>query len=539
MRHFPVIIAGGGPVGMTLARDLARRGIRTLLVERNPTTTRHPKMDITNARSMELFHRLGLADGLRAVAVPEANNFDVSWITGLSGYELHRFHYPSVTQWRQLIRDKNDGSMPSEPPMRVSQVEIEPVLARAIRAEPLIDARWSAAFVDLVQDLDGVTVTLRPDGGAVEQLRCDYLVGCDGGTSDVRHCLGIGLDGQAFVQQRFMTHFRSRAREVLMPWGIAWHYQSLQGTLIAQNDRDIWTLQTRWPNDTPPAVIDPGALLRAFAGRDFGHEILVANSWTSHLLVAQSYQHGRVFLAGDAAHQYIPTGGYGMNTGIGDACDLGWKLAAVLHGFASPDLLAAYDAERRPIGVRNRDAAARHTKVRGEIAQILRADLTEPGPAGDAARADAGKHIATLGNAENESFGVEFGYAYLDSPIVCTEPNAEIPGSALDYVPSTVPGVRLPSVLLGDGASIYDRLGPWFTLLSCGVEPSAALLTAAGQQRMPLSVLRVDEAGFERVYGRGLILVRPDQHIAWRGRSCDDTRAARAIIGRALGWATL
>jgi 2-polyprenyl-6-methoxyphenol hydroxylase-like FAD-dependent oxidoreductase len=335
-----------------------------------------------------------------------------------------------------------------------------------------------------------------------------------------------------------MTHFRSNARDVLMPWGIAWHYQSLQGTLIAQNDRDVWTLQTRWPNDVPPAVIDPGALLRAFAGRDFGHEILVANSWTSHLVVAQSYQRGRVLLAGDAAHQYIPTGGYGMNTGIGDACDLGWKLAAVLHGFASPDLLAAYDAERRPIGVRNRDAAARHTKVRGEIAQILRADLTEPGPAGDAARADAGKHIATLGNAENESFGVELGYAYLDSPIVCTEPNAEVPGSALDYVPSTVPGVRLPSVLLGDGAPIYDRLGPWFTLLSCGIEPSAALLTAAGQQRMPLSVLRVDEGDLERVYGRGLILVRPDQHIAWRGRSCDDARTARAIIGRALGRTT-
>src|SRR6516165_164496 len=535
MQHAPVIIAGGGPVGMPLARDLALRGIRTLLVERNPTTTRHPKMDITNARTMELFRWLGLADALRAVAVPESNNFDVSWITGLSGHELYRFRYPSVTQWRQLIRDSNDGSMPGEAPMRVSQVEIEPVLARAIRAEPLVDARWSVAFADLSQDADGVTVTLVPAGGAPERVRCDYLVGCDGGTSDVRRCLGIGLDGQASVQQRFMTHFRSDARDVLAPWGIAWHYQSLKGTLIAQNDRDIWTLQTRWPEDIPPTAIDPGALLHAFAGRDFDYEILVANRWASHLLVAQAYQDRRVFLAGDAAHQYIPTGGYGMNTGIGDACDLGWKLAAVLHGFASPALLASYDIERRPVGLRNRDASGQHTKVRGEIAQVLREDLSAPGSAGDAARAEAGKRIAALGNAENESFGIELGYAYPDSPIVCGEPDAEIPGTALDYRPSTVPGVRLPSVVLADGTPISVRLGPWFTLISCGVAPSAELLAEAARQKMPLSVLRLDQPELEQVYGRGLVLVRPDQHVVWRGRSCSDTRSARTIVGRALG----
>ncbi len=536
MKHVPVLIAGGGPVGMTLARDLARRGVECLLVERNPTTTRHPKMDITNARSMELFRRLGLADALRAVAVPEANNFDVSWITGLSGHELHRFRYPSVTRWRQMIRDKNDGSMPGEPPMRVSQVEIEPVLAHAVRSEPKVEARWGVAFEGLAQDPDGVTVRLRPLEGKAEEVRCEYLVGCDGGTSEVRHALDIGLDGRASVQQRFMTHFRSTAADVLQPWGIAWHYQSLKGTLIAQNDRDIWTLQTRWPNDVPPLTIDPSALLRAFAGRDFDHEILVANSWASHLLVAQSYQRGRVFLAGDAAHQYIPTGGYGMNTGIGDACDLGWKLAAVLHGFAAPDLLASYDAERRPVGLRNCEAAARHTQVRGAIADILRADLDAPGAAGDRARREAGARIAALGNAENESFGIEFGYAYLNSSIICGEPGAQVPSSALDYVPSTVPGVRLPSVVLTDGTPIYDRLGPWFTLLCCGVSPSAALVAAAEKRGMPLAVLRLDAPDLPQVYGRGLVLVRPDQHVAWRAPACDDGRIAHAVVARCLGW---
>src|SRR5262249_31546874 len=232
MKHVQVLIAGGGPVGMTLARDLARRDIACLLVERNPGTTRHPKMDITNARSMELFRRLALADQLRAAAVPESGNFDVSWITSLSGHELHRFRYPSVTEWRRLIRATNDGSMPGEPSMRVSQVEIEPVLQRCITAEPRVEARWSVAFDDLTQDAEGVTVTLRAADGQTEQIRCSYLIGCDGGGSRVRGCLGISLNGQFRVAHRFMTHFRSAATDVLQRFGMAWHYQSTVGTLI-------------------------------------------------------------------------------------------------------------------------------------------------------------------------------------------------------------------------------------------------------------------------------------------------------------------
>ena len=164
MKQVPVLIAGGGPVGMTLACELSRRGIACQLVERNPTTTRHPKMDITNARSMELFRRLGVVDALRAVAVPESSNFDVSWITSLTGHELHRFRYPSVTDWRRLIADRNDGSMPCEPPMRVSQVEIEPVLQRAVQAAPMVESRWGVELEDLAQDEAGVTYANRPQG---------------------------------------------------------------------------------------------------------------------------------------------------------------------------------------------------------------------------------------------------------------------------------------------------------------------------------------------------------------------------------------
>jgi 2-polyprenyl-6-methoxyphenol hydroxylase-like FAD-dependent oxidoreductase len=536
MKQIQVLIAGGGPVGLTLARDLARRGITCMLVERNHTTTRHPKMDITNARSMELFRRLGLADQLRVVAVPESSNFDVSWITSLSGHELHRFQYPSVTEWRRQIRESNDGSMPGEPPMRVSQVEIEPVLQRSIQADPRVEARWGVAFEDLSQDAEGVTATLRATDGRTEQVRCIYLVACDGGQSQVRSCLGIRLEGQSRVMQRFMTHFRSRATNVLQRWGVAWHYQSAAGTLIAQNDRDTWTLQTRWPEGVAPEAVHPHVLLREFAGCGFEYEILVANAWTPHLLVAESYGNDRVLLAGDAAHQYIPTGGYGMNTGIGDACDLGWKLAATLQGFGGPGLMASYDAERRPIGLRNREASARHSQVRAEIAALYHPDLAAPGSQGEAARAQAGLRIAAIGNAENESFGIELGYAYSGSPIICSEPGAKIPSDPLRYLPTTVPGVRMPSVVMGDGTPVFDHLGQWFTLACFGVNPSATLVAAAAKRGVPLTVLRSVERDLTNIYGKGLLLVRPDQHIAWRGSGCDNSRVADAIMAQVLGW---
>jgi len=535
-RAVTVLIAGGGPVGMTLALELARLGVASMLVECNASTTRHPKMDITNARSMEIFRRLGIAGALREVAVPEENNFDVAWITSLTGHELHRFRYPSVIEWRRLIEQQNDGSLPGEPPMRVSQVEIEPRLQRAVLAAPLIEGRWGVTFEEFDEDARGITAKLRTPDGQRELVACRFLVGCDGGASRVRSCMDIGLEGRARVAERFMTHFRSDARSVLQRFGIAWHYQSPAGTLIAQNDHDIWTLQTRWPDGVTPHSIDPDRLVRAFAGTSFGFDVLVANAWTPHLLVARSYGGPRVFLAGDAAHQYIPTGGYGMNTGIGDACDLGWKLAAVLRGFGGPALLASYHAERHPIGVRNREASARHADVRHEIARVYHDGLFADGPSGDRARAEAGRRIALIGNAENESFGVELGYAYATSPIICRDPGAQIPDDPVHYVPTTVPGVRVPSVILSDGQAIHDRLGPWFTLLCLGVPASKALIEAAADCGVPLRVVVLDEAVVRRVYGPVLLLVRPDQHVAWRGRACEDRGKAHDVVRTCLGW---
>ena len=391
MREVPVLIAGGGPVGMALALCLARFEVPCMVVERNASTTRHPKMDIINGRSMEIFRTLGLTDRLRAVAVPEDHPLDVAWVTTMTGHELHRFRYPSVAEWRARIRAVNDGSQPLEPPMRVSQVEIEPVLKRALETNRLVDVRFGVAFEEFTEDGESVVAVLRAADGGTERVRCRYLVGCDGGGSRVREQLGIRLSGQARIMEHFMPHFRSDQKDLLLRWGPAWHHQSANGTMISQNDRDVFTLHSRLPAGQSPELTTPSGLLETFVGRPFGHEILVANRWAPHLLVADAYARGRVFLAGDAVHQYIPTGGYGMNTGIGDAFDLGWKLAAVLKGHGGPALLASYDEERRPIGVRNCEASRRHNGVRVEIGGLYGPGLREAGPAGDDARAAAAR----------------------------------------------------------------------------------------------------------------------------------------------------
>jgi 2-polyprenyl-6-methoxyphenol hydroxylase-like FAD-dependent oxidoreductase len=466
-------------------------------------------MDITNGRSMELFRRLGLAGKLRAVAVPEENNFDVSWITSLTGRELHRFRYPNVAERRAEIRARNDGTQPREPAMRVSQVVIEPVLRDSILNDPLIDARWGVAFEDFAQNEAGVTCTLRlMETGATETVRCDFLAGCDGGSSIVRDKLGIGLDGKAAVAHRYMIHFQSDARDILQAFGIAWHYQTDKGTLIAQDDKDTWTLQMRMPADGNP---DPEAMLDAWAGRSFARNILVANPWFTHLLLAERYWGGRVFLAGDAAHQYIPTGGYGMNTGIGDAVDLGWKLAAMVKGWAAKDLLASYERERRPVGYRNRLGSERHTGVRLKIAELYQS-ITDP---------DAlGRAIAALGNAENESWGLEFGYRY-----------DGVEGDPVIYTPTTAPGARLPSVFLHDGSALYDRLGPWFTLLRIGDADPSPLIDSAPA---PLTTVIVDDPAIAPIYEAKLVLVRPDTHVAWRDNDCRDGKAvwSKVLNGR-------
>jgi 2-polyprenyl-6-methoxyphenol hydroxylase-like FAD-dependent oxidoreductase len=513
MTEIPVLIAGGGPVGMMLARELSHRGIRCMVAERNATTTRHPKMDITNGRTMEHFRRLGMVDAMREAAVPTSHVFDVSWITDLAGHELARFSYPNVDQAREIIRYVNDGSQPLEPDMRVSQIILEPVLKKFLDEDPLVDVRFGWAFVSFEETEDEVIGLLRnTETDEEEYVRCQYLAGCDGGNSKVRRQLGIELSGMPDVATMYMVHFKSEALDVLQRWGVAWHYQSAKGTLIAQNDKDIWTLHVPLPEGAKKDDIDPNALVRDFAGTDFDFEVLVHNAWSPQLLLADSYGGGRVYLAGDAAHQYVPTGGYGMNTGMGDAVDLGWKLAAMLLGWGGSNLLASYEGERRHVGERNRQGSERHVGVRFEIAMAYL-----EGTDGEAERQRAGRKILELGNAENEALGIEIGYRYETSPIVCLEEGKAPPYDPIIYQPTTWPGARLPSVFLEDGRAVFDLLGEGYTLIAFGGGDISSWTKAAAKRNVPLDLLQLSEAAIRAVYGCDYLLIRPDQHVCWRG----------------------
>jgi 2-polyprenyl-6-methoxyphenol hydroxylase-like FAD-dependent oxidoreductase len=566
--RLPVLIAGGGPVGLTLALTLARHGVAAMLVERNPSTTTHPKMDITNGRSMELFRHLGVADELRKVAVPEDHPFDVSWVTKLDGWELARFRYPAVAQRRASIRDRNDGTMALEPAMRVSQALLEPALKGILESRsPQIDIRFGWALDTFRQDADGVDAVIQCSAtGETRTIRAQFLAGCDGAGSVVRAGLGIGLDDidlrrlavrelgigrllpaaiRAYLDDRekpmdgrvYLIHFTSPNRELFERFGTAWHTQSPEGwTLISQNDRDTWTLHALLGAGTDVDAIDPKQFLFAKLGIEFDCDIICANAWRPRLSLADSYGRGRVWLAGDAAHQVVPAGGYGMNTGIGDAVGLGWMLAAIVQGWGDHRLLDAYEAERRSVAIRNRTASARHTLVRLAIKAAYRKAIHTEGWKGERSRRRLGREILDLGNLENEADGIEFGYRYDTSPIICSEPHTTTADHMHAYTPGTRPGSRPPGLFLEDGRAIFDLFGLGFTLLRFADLDVDSLAAAAAERGMPLKIVDIRDDHARSLYERDLVLIRPDHHVAWRGDTVPDE--AGAILDHIRGAAT-
>lgn len=295
--------------------------------------------------------------------------------------------------------------------------------------------------------------------------------------------------------------------------------QTGAGTIIAQNDEDVWTLQ-RWllPGDDPEAM-KAEEVLEAWAGVKFPYEILQANPWTANFVVAQRYHEGRVILAGDSAHQFIPTGGYGMNSGIADALAASWIVAARIQGWGGEGLLAAYEAERKPTAWWHLAASERHMGVRVQIGGAYAeagAALEDQAPEGEAAREKLGRRIAELGNAENESWGVELGYRYDESPIIRHEPGAPEP-DPLTYRPNTWPGARLPHVFLEPGVSIHDKLGRGFALVALKAADFEAAKQAAAARGIPFEVVSLEGRNLRGIYERDFILVRPDQHVVWRG----------------------
>ncbi|MEM1402283.1 MAG: FAD-dependent monooxygenase [Pseudomonadota bacterium] len=546
----PIIIAGGGPVGLTLALELDYHGVDCILLERNETTTRHPKMDITNGRSMEFFQRLGVADLLRAKAVPADHKYSVVWCTDLAGWELARFDYPSVAQKRDQLRSENDGKSALEPGMRVSQILLEPVLKERLETQcSHVKVMFGWALEGFTQDEDGVDVQIcASDSGEKQTLRAQYLAGCDGAGSVARRQLGVSLDEleQPHLEAEnmknpprrrlYMIHFTSPEIDHIERFGRAWHLQSPAGwSVIAQDDVKTWTIHIPVAPGDNPEEWDPKEVLFAALGCEIECDVHVANPWTPRLSLAESYGNGRVWLAGDSVHQVIPTGGYGMNTGIGDAVGLGWALAAQVNGWGEPGLLHAYELERRHVAERNRLGSARHTNLRADIRKSYDPAMNEDSDAAAAKRAEYGAFIRELGNLENEAWGIEWGYRYDDSPVICAEAG-DAPAYDWDnYVPTSWPGSRPPNIFLADGKPLFDKLGREFTLLVFDNEPSDSLTTAAADVGLPLAIVPLDNVFAATLYERKLVLLRPDHHVAWRGNVSPDASKAREIIEKVRG----
>jgi 2-polyprenyl-6-methoxyphenol hydroxylase-like FAD-dependent oxidoreductase len=521
-----VVVVGGGPVGLTLAIDLASRGIEVVVVERRgagePPSV---KCNHVSARSMEIYRRLGVARALRDAGLPADFPNDCAYRISAAGLELSRIPIPCRRD-RYTATGGPDTWWPTpEPPHRINQIYMEPVLFEhaAQMANVTILNRMSVEGFE-EQPYGGILATARDlETGEITTIAAEYLVGCDGARSLVRRAIGATLAGTAVIQNVQSTCIR--APDLLPRLGApAWMTLSLNprrcGTLVAIDGRERWLIHNHLNKEGETFEnVDRDLAIRNIlgVGPEFSYEILSREDWVGRRLVADRLRRGRVFLCGDAAHLWMPYAGYGMNAGIADAANLAWLLAAALGGWASPGILDAYEAERLPITDQvSHFAMDMALKVLGQR-RAVPDEIELPGPEGDAVRARIGQAAYDLNVQQYCCGGLNFGYFYASSPIIRYD-GAIQPGYTMaEFTPSTVPGCRTPHVWLADGRSLYDALGPGYTLLR--LDPrcdTGAIEAAAAGRRMPLSVLDVSGRGAE-VYDRKLVLVRTDQHVAWRG----------------------
>jgi 2-polyprenyl-6-methoxyphenol hydroxylase-like FAD-dependent oxidoreductase len=523
-----VLIVGAGPVGLTLAVDLGRRGVRCMLIEQKNAPHMWPKMERCNARSMEIYRRLGLAEKIRAAGFPASAPMDVFIVMSLVEPPLLHLPYPSVEQAKAEIASRNDGTLPLEPYQLISQYTLEPLLKSVAETLPSVTVRYGCEFLSFAQTADSVTADVS-EGGTTSKIVAKYLVGCDGGTSVIRKQLDIKLAGEGNILQLRQALYRcdDLFDRITIGKGRHYHVADNQATqLIVQDSTRHFTLHSVVEKDE-----DMAAIFEKTVAMPVKYEMLYVGEWRQNLLVADRFQEGRVLLAGDAVHLMIPTGGLGMNTGVGDAIDLGWKLAGTLQGWGGPGLLASYEAERRPTGERNVGASRFASLGRRKWRSQWKPEIGDNTPAGATARA----HLAAVADVEqrktNEMTGAELGYHYAGSPLVAKEPGAP-PYDYIEYTPSTFPGVRLPHAWLDDGRAVQDVIGDGYTLLRLGGTKAdvSALAAAFRKFGAPFAALDLPGQGARDIYGHDLILVRPDLHVVWRGNAPPDDPVQLAAV---------
>lgn len=522
-----VLIVGAGPVGLTLAMDLASRGVKVAIAEiRRYAEPPNVKCNHVSARTMEVFRRLGVAQKLRDAGLPADYPNDVVFRTSVTGTELTRIPIPCRRD-RYTESEGPDAWWPTpEPPHRINQIFLEPILLEHAAALPNVTLLNRTQVTDFEQDAEGVRATASDlDQGTTRTIRCRYMVGCDGGGSGVRKAIGAKLEGTAVIQRVQSTFIRAPGLRAMIPGKPAWSYYSVNprrcGTMFAIDGHETWLVHNHLNAEEPEFdSVDRDQSIRDIlgVGPEFSYEVISKEDWVGRRLLSNRFRDRRVFIAGDAAHLWVPYAGYGMNAGIADAINLSWLLAARVQGWADESILDAYEAERQPITEQVSHFAMDHAQKMIRARRAVPANIEAPGPEGDTLRQEVGREAYELNVQQFCCAGLNFGYFYTGSPIIATDGEEPPTYSMGNFTPSTVPGCRAPHFWLADGRSLYDAFGPGYTLLRFdhGADVSA-LVQAAKSSGMPLALVDVDAAEIPPAYRHRLLLCRADQHVAWRG----------------------
>jgi 2-polyprenyl-6-methoxyphenol hydroxylase-like FAD-dependent oxidoreductase len=533
MLQTPILIVGGGPVGLALASDLGLRGTSCLLIEQGEGLPDHPRATALNSRSMEFMRRWGIADAVHAAGTPDDFPHTALYCTSFSGYEIARIERPS-----------HGGRTPikhsPERPQRCNQLFLDPILTQLARSFGNVELRHRCYLESVSDAADHVIATVHDRANDRRfEIAASYLVDCSGGRSVIRPALGIEMSGSSYVgyflsifvraPQLWSHHAMGKAALVTFV-----DAKGLWRNLISLDGRELYRLGVSGKAyyDAPDKV-DAEAFFRQAVGKDVPHEILSVRRWLARNVVADRYRHGRIFLAGDAAHLNHPAAGLGLNTGLGDAVDLGWKLSATLAGWGGAGLLDSYEPERRPVGIRNiGHADVSHSSERQ---QPTHPEITMDTAAGAQARRRMGEDLLRIQTRRVITDGLALGYQYAPSPIVCDDGTTAPSSSTVEYHPTTFPGSRAPHAWLADGRSTLDLFGNGFTLLRLGAAAPQplAIEPAFAECGVPLTSISIADRAIATLYERPLVLVRPDGHVAWRGS--EEPADARAIVDHVRG----